>query len=112
MVYQYYIVEIQQYADGSYGHLVHFAYDENADMARLKGEAKFYEVLSAAAISNIPTHSAIMFTTEGFPVMHQCYKHAVSPAPEPEPEVTEPEGETEPEPENQEPEPEAEPAGE
>ena len=89
MVYQYYIVEIQQYANGEYGHIVHWAFDANADKARLKGEAKFHEVLAAAAVSELPTHSAIMFSTEGFPIMHQCYKHAVAqPAPEPEVEPT------------------------
>lgn len=83
-MYQYYIVEIQTYADGTFGHLVHWESDENAGMARMKGESKFHEVLAAAAISELPCHSAIMFTTEGFPIMHQCYKHAVAPQPEPE----------------------------
>ena len=46
MVYQYYVVEIQQYNDGTYGHVVHYAFDEDADKARLKGESKFYEVLA------------------------------------------------------------------
>lgn len=78
-MYQYYIVEIQTYADGTFGHLVHWASDENADMARMKGESKFHEVLAAAVISNLPCHAAIMFTTEGFPVMNQCYKHPVQP---------------------------------
>ncbi len=72
---QFYIVEIQQYANGDYGHIVHFAYDADPEKARLKGEAKYYEVLAAAAVSELPTHSAIMFSTEGFPIMHQCYKH-------------------------------------
>ena len=86
---QYYIVEIQQYANGEFGHIVHFAYDENPDTARLKGESKYYEVLSAAAVSNLPSHSAIMFSTEGFPLLHQCYKHTVQPEPESESEETE-----------------------
>ena len=72
---QYYILEIQQYANGEYGHIVHFAYDEDADKARLKAEAKYHEVLAAAAISELPTHSAIIVSQEGFPVLHQCYKH-------------------------------------
>ena len=96
-MYQYYVVEIQTYANGTYGHIVHYVYDEDADKARLKGEAKFHEILSYAAISELPCHSAIMFSTEGFPIMHQAYKHAVAPQPEPEPVVeetpAEPEGE-------------------
>lgn len=74
-MYQYYIVEIQQYANGEYGHLVHYVYDEDQNKARLKGESKYYEVLSAAAVSDLPSHAAIMFSTEGFPIMNQCYKH-------------------------------------
>lgn len=74
---QFYIVEIQKYTNGEYGHIVHYVYDENADKARLKGESKYYEVLAAAAISELPSHSAIMFSTDGIPIMHQCYKHGV-----------------------------------
>lgn len=86
---QFYIVEVQQYANGEFGHLVHYAYDQDADVARLKAESKYHEVLAAAAVSNLPTHSAIMFSTEGFPVLHQCYHHNVvpeTPAPAEEPE--------------------------
>ena len=79
MIYQLYVIEIQQYADGSYGDIKHFAYDEDADNARLKAESKYYEVLSAAAVSNLPSHAAILFSSEGFPIMHQCYKHTVAP---------------------------------
>lgn len=91
MVTQYYIVEIQQYANGEYGHLVHFAYDEDPAQALLKAESKYYEVLSAAAVSNLLCHSAILFSTEGFPILNKCYKHNVQPEPEPEvePEVEE-----------------------
>ena len=72
---QFYIVEIQQYANGEYGHLVHYAFDQDADVARLKAESKYHKVLAAAAISNTMSHAAIMFSTEGFPVLNQCYKH-------------------------------------
>lgn len=93
---QFYIVEIQQYYNGEYGHIVHFAFDENADKARLKAESKYHEVLAAAAVSETAEHSAIMFSTEGFPLMHQCYKHEIpeeQTTEEPEPTVeTEPEG--------------------
>lgn len=78
---QFYVVEIQQYVNGEYGHIVHYAFDADPDKARLKGEAKYHEVLAAAAISELPTHAAIMFSTEGFPIMNQCYKHEVTPEP-------------------------------
>lgn len=81
MVYQYYVVELQQYESGEYGHIVHFAYDEDDTKARLKCESKFYEVLAAAAVSELPKHSAIMFNISGVPLMHKCYEH-VKPEPE------------------------------
>ena len=76
-MYQFYIIEIQQYADGTFGHIVHWASDEDADMARNKADSKYYEVLSACAISNLPQHSAIMFSADGFPIEHKCYQHDV-----------------------------------
>ena len=72
---QFYIVEIQKYNNGEFGHLVHYEYDADPEKARLKAESKYHTVLAAAAISETAEHSAIMFSTEGFPIMHQCYKH-------------------------------------
>lgn len=92
---QFYIIEIQQYTDGNYGHIVHFAFDENPTKARLKAEAKYHEVLASAAVSELQSHSATLLTADGRAVMNQCYKHeVVQPEPEPEPEV-EPKEETE-----------------
>lgn len=76
---QYYVLEIQQYANGEYGHIVHFAYDADVNTARLKGESKYHEILAAAAVSNLPSHAATLISSEGFPIMHQCYKHEVQP---------------------------------
>lgn len=91
---QYYIIELQKYADGSYGDIKHIAWDEDPTKARLKAESKFHEILAAAAISELPVHAAIMFTSDGVPVMNQKYVHAV---PQVEPETPEedvmPEGE-------------------
>ena len=84
MVYQYYIMEIQQYNDGSYGDIKHFAWDEDADKARLKAESVYHQVLAAAAVSETMSHAAILFSSEGFPIMNQCYKHGpVVPTPGP-----------------------------
>ncbi len=84
MIYQYYVIEIQQYQDGTYGDIKHFAYDEDPDKARMKGESKYYEVLAAAAVSDLPSHAAILFSSEGFPIANKCYKHAVDSTVEPE----------------------------
>lgn len=74
-MYQYYIIEIQKHANGEYGHLVHWAYDENADRARMKAESKYHEVLAAAAISELPQHAAALLASDGTELMRQCYVH-------------------------------------
>ena len=84
---QFYIFEVQKYQDQTYGHLVHFAYDEDPTKARLKAESKYHEVLAAAAVSELPQHSATLLTSDGRAVMNQVYRHdAVQPEVEPEPE--------------------------
>ena len=72
---QYYIIEIQRYDNGEYGHIVHYVYDTDPEKARMKGESKYHEVLAAAAVSELPSHAAILITAEGFPIFHQCYQH-------------------------------------
>lgn len=98
---QFYVIEIQKYLSGEFGHIVHFAYDEDANKARLKAEAKYHEVLAAAAVSELPQHSATLLTSDGRAVMSQCYRHEVV-EPETEPEV-EPEEEPEVTPEEETP---------
>ena len=92
---QFYIIEIQQYINGEFGHIVHFAYDENATKARLKAESKYHQVLASAAVSELPQHSATLLTSDGRAVMNQCYRHEIvqpEPEEESEPEVTPTEG--------------------
>jgi len=81
-MYQYYIVEIQKNQDGEYGHLVHWAFDADPDVARQKAESKFHEVLSAAAVSSAAMHSATLISDEGVPLRNECYKHAPDPTQE------------------------------
>lgn len=80
-MYQFYIVEIRANAAGELEHEVFWTWDTDADTARLKGEAKYHEIMSRAAVSTMAAHAAIMFSSEGFPIMHGCYKHAVTPEP-------------------------------
>ena len=48
---------------------------------RAEAESKFHQVLSAAAVSSVPVHTAVMLDEEGYPVRPpECYKH--TPAPE------------------------------
>lgn len=82
---QNYVVEIQKSFAGEFAHNVFWVWDEDPTIAQQKGEAKYHEILSYAAVSQTAEHSAILFTSEGFPLMHQCYKHsapAETPAPE------------------------------
>ena len=74
-MYQNYVVAVKKTASGEYEHNVFWLYDEDPDTAMLKAESKFHEILAAAAVSEMAEHSAILFTSEGFPKDHKCYKH-------------------------------------
>ena len=65
----YYIAEIQGFGSDSFAHLITTASTRN------QAEAEYHRVLAAAAVSELPTHAALIFTGEGVPVKHQCYKH-------------------------------------
>ena len=73
---QFYIVEIKQNQADEYEHEVFWAWDDDPEMAQFKAEAKYHEILSRAAVSTNKVHAAIIFSTEGFPIVHQCYKHS------------------------------------
>lgn len=79
MLYQFYTVEIIKNQNGEYSHDVAWHWDEDATKAQLKGEAKYHEILSRAAVSEHAEHAAILFSSEGFPIANQCYKHAPIP---------------------------------
>ena len=72
---QFYVVEIQKFADGTFAHNVFWEYDDDYDKAKLKAESKYHAILSAAAISTVRDHAAIMFSSQGDPMMNQCYIH-------------------------------------
>lgn len=74
-MYQFYTAEITKDANGDYSHDIKWHWDEDATKAQLKGEAKYHEIMSRAAVSNYAEHGAILFSSEGFPIMHHCYKH-------------------------------------
>lgn len=78
MITQYYVVEIQQNAQGEYSHIVHWAWDADPEIALQKAWSQYHTVLAAAAVSETMSHGAILFNTDGFPIAHECYKHKVS----------------------------------
>jgi hypothetical protein len=63
------VVELQKDSEGVVSNIV-TDYENLAE-----AESKYYTILASAAISNVPVHSAIIVSDEGFPVKHQCYKH-------------------------------------
>lgn len=65
----YIVIELQKNADGRVSNLV----TEHKTLA--EAESKYYLILAAAAVSEVPVHSAIIVSEEGFPVKNQCYKH-------------------------------------
>lgn len=85
-MYQYYTVEISKNTAGEFEHSVLWHYAETDEAARLKGESKFYEIMSRAAVSEFAEHGAILFSSRCKRIMDKCYIHATTPA---ESEVTE-----------------------
>lgn len=74
-MYQYYITEVRKTTDGEFEHENFWVWDEDEKDARLKGEAKYHEVLSRAATSEYAEHGAILFTSTCYPIRHECYTH-------------------------------------
>lgn len=65
------VIEFQTNADGVVANIV----TQHATQA--EAESTYHSILASAAISKLPIHSAALVTAEGFPLMHQCYKHPV-----------------------------------
>lgn len=53
---------------------------------RNEAEQKYHQILSAAAVSQVPKHGAVMLTDEGVRLKGECYIHE-QPEPEEEPEA-------------------------
>lgn len=65
----YIVIELQKDTAGAVSNIV-------TDYPKLAGaESKYHSILASAAVSEIPVHSAIIISEEGFPVKYQCYKH-------------------------------------
>ena len=65
----YIVIELQKNTENRVDNIV----TEHPTLA--EAESKFYSILASAAINEVPVHSAIIVSEEGFPVRHQCYKH-------------------------------------
>ena len=67
----YLVVEMQKQIDGSMSHL------ETAFTDRNTAEQKYHEVLSYAAVSTIPIHTAVILSEEGNLIKKETYRHEV-----------------------------------
>ena len=83
-MYQNYVVEIKQNHNDEFEHEVFWLWDEDAEKAMLKAKSKYHSILAEACLSDTKKHSAILFTSDGFPVMNQCYEHEPKPEQEAE----------------------------
>lgn len=63
------VIELQKNAEGVVSNIV------TSKDTQHEAESHYHSVLAAAAVSELPVHSAIIVSEEGFPLMHQCYKH-------------------------------------
>lgn len=79
-MYQYYTVEISKNKDGEFEHSVLWHYADTDEAARLKGESKFHEIMSRAAVSDFAEHGAILFNSRCKRIMDKCYIHATDQA--------------------------------
>lgn len=75
-MYQYYTAEITKNSNGEFAHDIKWYWDEDQEKAQLKGESKFHEICSRAAVSDYAEHSAILFASTGNRIMDKCYYHS------------------------------------
>ena len=66
---KYIIIEIQTAQDGTVSTLV------NTKDTRNEADSTFHSILAAAAISELPSHAAILMTADGNPLRNECYRH-------------------------------------
>lgn len=69
---KYLVIELQTNSDGTVGNLV-YAFDTQAE-----AESKYHAVLSAAAVSTVPVHAAVLMDSTGFFLERKAYKHEVA----------------------------------
>lgn len=68
---KYIVIELQKLVDGTVANLV-YSYN-----TKKEAESKYYAILSAAAVSNVPIHSAIILQEDAIPVTFKSFEHVV-----------------------------------
>ncbi len=79
----YIVMEVQVFADGGMSTPC-YSYD-NSNSA----EAKYHAILSSAAVSALPRHTAFLLMDNGRVLKSESYEHPIEPTPDPESEVEE-----------------------
>lgn len=64
----YIVIELQTMADGKVANLV------TQHASRAEAESKFFTVLAAAAVSDMPCHAAALMTSTGTAIESRFYK--------------------------------------
>ena len=67
----YLVVEMQKQSDGTIAQITTTYTDRNT------AEQKYHEILSYAAVSTIPIHTAVILSEEGNLIKKECYRHEV-----------------------------------
>lgn len=66
---KYIVIEIQKSLDGTIGTVI-WTYDNQNE-----ADSKYFTILSAAAISNVPKHSATLIHEDGYMIRYETYEH-------------------------------------
>lgn len=66
---KYIVLEMQTNADGTVGTLL-TSYDK-----LIEAESKFFSILSAAALSTLPVHTAMLLTNSGTMLRVETFEH-------------------------------------
>lgn len=67
----YIVIELQTNADGAIGNIV------TAYNSREQAFAKYHAILSAAAVSSLPCHAAVILDNKGMQIAAQYFEHEV-----------------------------------
>ena len=68
----YLVIEMQKQSDGSIAQICTTYTDRNT------AEQKYHEILSYAAVSTLPIHTAVILSEEGNLIKKESYRHEVS----------------------------------
>ena len=63
------VIELQKMSETQIANIV-TAYE-----SRNEAEQKYHQILSAAAVSSVPVHSATMLEDTGYLIKNECYEH-------------------------------------